>query len=1105
MIRIYTARENINKERFIYEHIEGETLVIVPNQYTLVAEEQALKYLDSECLFNIEIITMNRLGLRILTEQGLESTRMLDKYGRFMLLNRIIKANRDRLDVFAGAAGRISFIDMLNDFISDFKQQNCSMDEIRDMLSGETDELLGAKLSELELIIDEYEKAIEGKYTDSEDYIAMYVGEIAHSSAVKGKNIWVYGYDSITPKFMKAMFELSRRADSLNFIVNRTDFELDEDLLRNIYAKAAEEDVEIIEAAIGNEYALSKSDTITRIERGLWSNDLSEEERSSNAGFVPEDLTMVCAANPYYEAETAAAYIWHLVRDLGYRMQDIQIIANNEDRLQPIIRRTLVEYGLPVYLDGARSITDAASVSFVVNMLSFLKYKEGTTFLLSMLKSGLTDIDHDEVEQLENYVRKYKIKGSMWRRPFKYGAEEYGEEKFAELEQLRQRVMSPMLKLEELTSSETVADFITAYREYLNSEWELERKVEEAAKKQADKGLVDEALKDASSYSKAMELLEQVAEIMGDEALDIAEFIDIYTAGLMAVDVGVIPAAADGLSLGTMIRTRPRPVRAVVVLGANEGILPLQPSTEGLFSVDEKKYFKDVGFAIGRLDDIKMEEENAAMYRVMSKASDKLYISYAMADADGAEANPSQIIDALYELFPMIKEKGLVARDAISAGWGEQLVNSSQQTMRHFINHLKDRNGPERMDDLSAALMNWYELNEPEKLGEMLAAAQDENAPAPIGGALAKELYSRRDGNIVLSASSIDNYFRCPFKYFVDKGLRPQEEREFSSDPRSIGDVYHECLMSVARRILADRSYGLKIVELDDEALEKLVSDELDRIAKDYEGGLFISSGNEEYRLGRIKEICAHAVRALAEQLASESVVAANFEENFGRGKKFKPLEFEIDGTKVYVEGKIDRADILGEEVGSDRVRIIDYKTGNDSLDTWKMKHGYKMQLMIYMMSAEADYQPAGMFYFNIKDDMLSFDDKDEFNQKKGGVPYSEIRPEDQFKLAGVYVDEAGVLDSMPETVLASTKHKLSIEEYRELRDAVSDNIRGIAEGIVKGNIDIHPFREGKKLVCNYCRYKAICKRDGENLKNQGWELPPKPKKDKEQENKQQQ
>ena len=56
-----------------------------------------------------------------------------------------------------------------------------------------------------------------------------------------------------------------------------------------------------------------------------------------------------------------------------------------------------------------------------------------------------------------------------------------------------------------------------------------------------------------------------------------------------------------------------------------------------------------------------------------------------------------------------------------------------------------------------------------------------------------------------MSASSIGSYIDCPFKYFVDRGLRPREEKDFSSDPRSIGDAYHECLMRIARIVISDR------------------------------------------------------------------------------------------------------------------------------------------------------------------------------------------------------------------------------------------------------------------------------------------------------------
>jgi ATP-dependent helicase/nuclease subunit B len=146
-----------------------------------------------------------------------------------MLLSMIIREHSDDFELFAKAAGKVSFTSMLNDFISEFKQQDCSLDEIDEMLGESGDEpVLGAKLRELKGVIEAYEEAIKNRFTDSEDYIAMYVDAIKDSKLVRGKSIWIYGYDNITPKFADAVMELAGVAESVNFIINRSDFGLDD-------------------------------------------------------------------------------------------------------------------------------------------------------------------------------------------------------------------------------------------------------------------------------------------------------------------------------------------------------------------------------------------------------------------------------------------------------------------------------------------------------------------------------------------------------------------------------------------------------------------------------------------------------------------------------------------------------------------------------------------------------------------------------------------------------------------------------------------------------------------------------------------------------------
>ena len=91
MIKLHSGRDNLDKERYMYSIMGDNAYVLVPNQYTLVAEEQALKYTGRSCLFGIEILSVNRLGLRILKEKGLESVSMLSRNGRNMLLAKIVR------------------------------------------------------------------------------------------------------------------------------------------------------------------------------------------------------------------------------------------------------------------------------------------------------------------------------------------------------------------------------------------------------------------------------------------------------------------------------------------------------------------------------------------------------------------------------------------------------------------------------------------------------------------------------------------------------------------------------------------------------------------------------------------------------------------------------------------------------------------------------------------------------------------------------------------------------------------------------------------------------------------------------------------------------
>ena len=159
-----------------------------------------------------------------------------------------------------------------------------------------------------------------------------------------------------------------------------------------------------------------------------------------------------------------------------------------------------------------------------------------------------------------------------------------------------------------------------------------------------------------------------------------------------------------------------------------------------------------------------------------------------------------------------------------------------------------------------------------------------------------------------------------------------------------------------------------------------------------------------------------------------------------------------------------------------DRIRIVDYKTGDDTVNVEKMKKGYKMQLAIYLQATTQDkYEPAGFFYFNIKEMAESLNSK----SQKQLDDFADKQDEDKYKLDGCYINDPGVAEAMPTEVIRKKNkeaHVLSRMEYEELMEEVTNRLQEFCGDIVEGRIDISPLRQSNRLDCGFCKYKAICR-----------------------------
>jgi ATP-dependent helicase/nuclease subunit B len=232
------------------------------------------------------------------------------------------------------------------------------------------------------------------------------------------------------------------------------------------------------------------------------------------------------------------------------------------------------------------------------------------------------------------------------------------------------------------------------------------------------------------------------------------------------------------------------------------------------------------------------------------------------------------------------------------------------------------------------------------------------------------------------------------------------------------------------------------------------------------------------YRCGRMTRTIAAAARILTQQIRDGSVDDIYFESAFGKGSDFPAITAiqttgGDSGEEIRIEGRIDRVDIL--EGGF--ARITDYKSGAQEFSVPDAAAGYQLQLMIYLQAVSERFQPAGVFYFRIKEPRVEDDGSSNVAEKI----MKSMKPD------GVAVNDARILTAMgidPDG--RSKKNRMAPGEWDALRDTVGVLLKELIGNLSSGRVEAAPKTAVKlktlasrnQKACDYCPYKGICNYD---------------------------
>ena len=311
---------------------------------------------------------------------------------------------------------------------------------------------------------------------------------------------------------------------------------------------------------------------------------------------------------------------------------------------------------------------------------------------------------------------------------------------------------------------------------------------------------------------------------------------------------------------------------------------------------------------------------------------------------------------------------------------------------------------------------------------------------------------------LVLSYSSINNYFHCAFRYYIENILHLDSFE--SSFATLIGNLFHYCLAKSY-----EDDFNLRLC-YDGYLKDKVLSDK------------------ESFFVDKLYKNLEFIVDTIKYQDSRSSLKNTLCE---------KEISIDINDNDLDIKfiGFVDKIKCLENDSDSFGI-IIDYKSGSILASLDNVNYGFNLQLPVYVYlinnGLNKDMKILG-FYLQ----KLLLPKKIDIDDIKGDL-------KNNLKLIGYTIDEENFIELVDDSyvnseVIHSMKKGnngfyqytklISDRDILKLSDIVNERINEVICKVKQGDFEINPKRFNNDLVgCEFCKFKDICFRKEENIKD---------------------
>lgn len=1012
-----------------------------------------------------------------------------------MLIYSILKKQKRNLKFLGNTDENV---DVVSRTFKDFKKHSVTVDRLEKTTDKIEDKYLLAKLKDINLIYNLYEENLKDNYIDEDDVLTILASKLEQSEMFKDALIYIDEFAGFTTQEYTLIQSLLKVAKEVNITICTDTIEepnlSDTDIFysNKVTAKrliecAKKTNVKILPSynctknanVVGNETKVVpynihnrfKSDELAHLERNLYNINYKKYTKNN------EDISLHLATNPYSEIEYVAKNIIKLVRDEKYKFRDIAVITKNIDTYSSLVKAIFRKYKIPVFIDEEKDLSQNILVKYILSIIDIFSNNWSYESMFNYIKTGFLEIDKNDIFELENYCIKYGIKGKKWyEEDFKYGE----DEEIAKMNELRLKIVVPLIELKNnIIKNRTVKQISKELYMFLikNNVFETIDKRKEYLQSINEQDIANEY---EASKKIVVSLLDEIVLILEDEKITFDNYKDLLKIGFLNSSLKNIPATLDQVIVGDVDRSRSHKVKAIFIIGLNDGVFPSVNKDEGFLNDEDREILKQNNLEIAKSTKEQLYEDQFNIYKAFTIAEEKLFLSYPSTDRESKALRPSIIVSKIKKINPK-----LVEISDLSSENGDILTASN--TFDELLLNIRKYNDGETIDDIWFNVYNLYKQNEEwEKiLNEAIKGLKYTNKAENIKKEYIEKLYG---STLKTSVSRLEQYKKCPFSFYLKYGLNVSEKDTGKLAPIDTGSFMHDVIDEFFDTI-KQRDIMLKDITKDEikQIVNRIIEEKLS-LKKNY---IFTSTPKFIVLTNKLKKVILQSIEYIVYQLSVSNFEILGNEISFADGGEYKPITLNLeDGRKIEITGKIDRVDIAKMSDGK-YIRIIDYKSSAKNIELNQVVAGLQIQLLTYMdaMTRAEDVLPAGVLYFNLlepfikkdknlTDEQIEEEIKKQFKMKglvladiniikmmdnKLDKGYSNILP--------VYIDKEGSLSENRSSIASK-------EDFEKMQKYINRLIKQISKEILSGNIEIKPCYDmkTKNTPCAYCKYKSICK-----------------------------